>query len=64
MMFDQIDFQDIIDDQTEFIPLITAEDEDEMNKEDTPQELPILPIRNTVLFPGWCCPLPWDATKA
>ena len=31
-----------IDDGTEFIPLMTSEDEEEINKEDLPQELPIL----------------------
>ncbi|MFZ6051160.1 endopeptidase La [Halocola ammonii] len=41
----------------DFIPLITAEDEEEMNREDTPAELPILPLRNTVLFPGVVIPI-------
>ncbi len=48
---------DIIETDTEFIPLITSEDEDAMNKEETPLELPILPIRNTVLFPGVVLPI-------
>lgn len=39
------------------IPLITAEDEEEMNNEATPKELPILPLRNTVLFPGVVIPI-------
>ncbi len=41
----------------EFIPLITAEDEDAMDKEETPEVLPILPLRNTVLFPGVVIPI-------
>ncbi len=56
-MFEQIEFQDIIDTETEIIPLITSEDEDQINAEETPQELPILPIRNTVLFPGVVLPI-------
>ena len=41
----------------EFIPLITAEDEDAMDREETPEVLPILPLRNTVLFPGVVIPI-------
>ena len=48
---------DVIDNETELIPLITAEDEELMNAEQTPPELPILPLRNTVLFPGVVIPI-------
>ena len=48
---------DVIDNETELIPLITAEDEELMNAEKTPAELPILPLRNTVLFPGVVIPI-------
>lgn len=56
-MFERIEFTDVIDSETEFIPLISAEDEEAMNEEETPTELPILPIRNTVLFPGVVLPI-------
>jgi ATP-dependent Lon protease len=56
-LWDPQDLQDIVDNDTEFIPLITNEDEEEMNNEETPVELPILPIRNTVLFPGVVIPI-------
>ena len=46
-----------IDDNSEFIPLMTSEDEEEINKEDLPKELPILALRNTVLFPGVVIPI-------
>ena len=39
------------DADAEFIPLITAEEEEHMNKQEFPEELPILPLRNNVLFP-------------
>ncbi len=56
-MFEPLELTDIIETETEFIPLISAEDEEAMNEEETPKELPILPIRNTVLFPGVVLPI-------
>ncbi len=47
----------IPEDEPEFIPLLTTEDEDSMNAENIPAELPILPLRNTVLFPGVVTPI-------
>ncbi len=41
-----------MDEDAELIPLMTPEDEEEINKEDLPEVLPILPLRNTVLIPG------------
>tara|TARA_B110000879_G_scaffold51525_1_gene73151 strand:+ start:10444 stop:12855 length:2412 start_codon:yes stop_codon:yes gene_type:complete len=48
---------DAMDDSGEFIPLLSQEDEDLMNKENLPENLPILPLRNTVLFPGVVIPI-------
>ncbi|WP_306350353.1 endopeptidase La [Flavobacterium sp. '19STA2R22 D10 B1'] len=45
------------DSEAELIPLMTPEDEEEMNNEELPHELPILPLRNTVLFPGVVIPI-------
>jgi ATP-dependent Lon protease len=50
-------FSDILDAETEFIPLLSSEDEAAMNTEDVPETLPILPLRNTVLFPGVVIPI-------
>ncbi|MFN3950790.1 MAG: endopeptidase La [Thermaurantimonas sp.] len=44
-------------DEAEFIPLMTPEDEQELSAESVPEDLPILPIRNTVLFPGVVIPI-------
>ena len=46
-----------MDDDAELIPLLTAEDEEEMNSEKLPETLAILPLRNTVLFPGVVIPI-------
>lgn len=46
-----------IDDDAELIPLMTPEDEEEINNESLPDSLPILPLRNTVLFPGVVIPI-------
>ena len=39
------------------IPLLSSEDEAAMEREDTPEALAILPLRNTVLFPGVVLPI-------
>lgn len=48
---------DIMDADTEFFPLLSSEDEEKMNAEEVPSQLPILPLRNTVLFPGVVIPI-------
>lgn len=53
---DSLSFQEINED-AELIPLMTPEDEDAINKESLPDELAILPLRNTVLFPGVVIPI-------
>ncbi len=52
--------QELISDESDsqdFISLLSPEEEDEMNKEQLPDLLPILPLRNTVLFPGVVIPI-------
>lgn len=46
-----------IDEDAELIPLMTTEDEELINKEELPDNLPILPLKNTVLFPGVVIPI-------
>lgn len=56
--FDDImGFTSGMEQDAEFIPLISAEEEDNMNKQVYPDELPILPLRNNVLFPGVVIPI-------
>ena len=51
------DLTTIIDQEPEFIPLISDEEEDSMNKEKVPEILPILTLRNNTLFPGVVIPI-------
>ncbi|MCD4772158.1 MAG: endopeptidase La, partial [Bacteroidales bacterium] len=48
---------EVVNGETEFIPLLSSEDEELMNAEKLPEILPILPLRNTVLFPGVVIPI-------
>ncbi len=49
------DFND--DDSGEFVQLITPGNEEELKEEIISDELPVLPIKNTVLFPGVVIPI-------
>lgn len=53
---DNLSLQDI-DAEGELIPLLTSEDEEALEREDLPEEVPILPLKNTVLFPGVVIPI-------
>ena len=54
---DSMELTDLLNEDTEFLPLMSDEDEVKISKEDTPDILPILPLRNTVLFPGVIIPI-------
>lgn len=53
---DNLSLQDIEAD-ADLIPLMTSEDEEELQKESLPPSVPILPLKNTVLFPGVVIPI-------
>ena len=52
-----LNLSDLLNEDTEFLPLMSDEDEAKISKEDAPDILPILPLRNTVLFPGVIIPI-------
>ena len=60
---DNLSAQDI-DENAELIPLMTPEDELEISKEELPLTLPILSLRNTVLFPGVVIPITASRDKS
>ena len=53
---DSLSLQEL-DADADLIPLMTPEDEEEMNNEQLPETLAILPLRNMVLFPGVVIPI-------
>lgn len=54
---DLVSFSNLLEEDSEFIPLLSPEDEEHMNSEEIPELVGILPLRNTVLFPGVVIPI-------
>lgn len=52
-----LNLDNVNDDEHEFIPILTNEEERKINEEAMPAEIPILPLKNTVLFPGVVIPI-------
>ena len=50
-------FSEMMAPNSEFIPVLTIEDERLGQDEEVPEELPILPLRNSVLYPGVIIPI-------
>ncbi|MBL4605499.1 MAG: LON peptidase substrate-binding domain-containing protein, partial [Flavobacteriaceae bacterium] len=57
LTLDSLSLSNVLNEDSELIPLMTPEDEEIINSEDVPEILPILPLRNTVLFPGVVIPI-------
>lgn len=55
---------EIINNDSQFIPLFSAEDEELLKKNQTPEMIPILPLRNMVLFPGMVIPISVGRNKS
>jgi len=56
-MFQKVELQNIIDEDVEMVPLLSIEEDDNTNNDNLPKVLPILPLRNNVLFPGVVIPI-------
>jgi ATP-dependent Lon protease len=57
LRFKSLSLSELIEEESDFFPLLSQEDEDKIDNEKTPKTLPILPLRNTVLFPGVIIPI-------
>ena len=53
---DNLSLQDL-ESEADLIPLMSTEDEEALENEVLPDTVPILPLRNTVLFPGVVIPI-------
>lgn len=56
-MFKTLPIQLVQEESDDLIQMINPEQESDLKPEDVPQELSILPIKNTVLFPGVVIPI-------
>ena len=61
--FDSFSLKEI-EAEADLIPLMTSEDEEALNKEALPESIPILPLKNTVLFPGVVIPITASRDKS
>ena len=58
LLDDEILMSDVVDsNNSEFIPVLTIDDIHISRDENVPEELPILPLRNSVLYPGVVIPI-------
>jgi ATP-dependent Lon protease len=64
MLYDLILMNDLINSETNFIPLFSLEDEKLLKEEIIDEIIPILPLLNTVLFPGMVIPITVGRNKS
>lgn len=55
---------DILNNDNNFIPLFSSEDEERIRRDKVPTEMAILPLRNTVLYPGTVLPITVGRAKS
>ena len=57
MNIDNLSLAQVMEEEIELIPLMSKDEESKLNKQDISSVLPILSLRNTVLFPGVVAPI-------
>ena len=57
-------FGNQMEDEGEFIPLISDDEEEAIGNVEVPDSVPLLPLRNTVLFPGVVIPITVGRSKS
>jgi len=63
-MKEKLLINEFINNESNFIPLFSLEDEEMLRNEEVPEIIPILPLRNTVLFPGMVIPITVGRNKS
>ncbi|MFA7447448.1 MAG: endopeptidase La [Weeksellaceae bacterium] len=61
---DNLSLDQMLGEEIELIPLMNEEDEKNFNKQNVPEVLPILSLKNTVLFPGVVVPITAGRNKS
>ena len=56
--------EEFMNSEANFIPLFSLEDENKLREEKIPDEIALLPLRNTLLFPGMVIPINVGRTKS
>jgi ATP-dependent Lon protease len=56
-MFDNLQLQDMMDEEVEMIPMLSIDEDEEILGDNFPETIPLLPLRNNVLFPGVVIPI-------
>jgi ATP-dependent Lon protease len=55
--WESVGFHELIDEGREIIPILSDGDDHELDEVEIPGSVPLLPLRNTVLFPGVVIPI-------
>ncbi|MFA7617074.1 MAG: endopeptidase La [Weeksellaceae bacterium] len=61
---DKLSFDQIMGEEIELIPLVSEEDEKKFSKQSVPEVISVLPLKNTVLFPGVVIPITAGRNKS
>ena len=56
--------QPLSDDEVDFLPILPDEEDSNTKQSDIPDQLPLLPLRNTILFPGVVLPITISRDKS
>lgn len=63
-MKNEISLNDLINNESNFIPLFSSDDEEKLFNEVVPDTIALLPLRNTVLYPGIVIPITVGRSKS
>lgn len=61
---DKLSFNQMMGEEIELIPLVSEEDEKKFSKQSVPDVIAVLPLKNTVLFPGVVIPITAGRNKS